>query len=368
MRIYNELILIMGMVGVAFIWGRVILKVRKNEKVSKTREFIKSMFLIYFVSVLWLTFGFTHGMNFGFYMNLEPFVESIKMLQINIQNGLYQIVGNLIMLLPLGLFLPLLYKSCRKVYITTLIGFVFSFFIEISQGILGRTADIDDLIFNTVGVVIGYFTYKILSEIIKKIGNDMLEKMVLEKGIRKKIVPVFVLFFVVIYMTGMYDIYSFIKINAVEVTAIPYKIEDDSYKIIKQDKDEYGVERFLAVNEEGHLKLGAYDSRDKYLYRLGKKKYTFTFDESILTENIEEANNVYKDEENFIKYITNYDNDYNKIKSVSLYGKMKKGDTIKFKSQYGEFEYRANEEYIMEDVEIEHLDISTQAWFKTSIE
>lgn len=272
------------------------------------------------------------------------------------------------MLLPLGFFLPLLYKSCRKVYITTLIGFLFSFSIEISQGILGRTADIDDLIFNTVGVVIGYFTYKILSEIIKRIGNDILEKMVLEKGIRKKVVPVFVLFFVLIYMTGMYDIYSFIKTNAVEVASIPYKIEDDGYKIIKQDKDEYGVERFLAVNEDGHLKLGAYDGRDKYLYRLGEKKYTFTFYESILTENIEEANNVYKDEENFIKYITNYDNDYNKIKSVSLYGKMKKGDTIKFKSQYGEFEYRANEEYIMEDVEIEHLDISTQAWFKTNIE
>lgn len=80
MRGYNELILIMGMIGIVFIWGKVILKVRKNEKISKTREFIKSMFLIYFVSVLWLTFGLTHGMNFGFYMNLNPFVESIKML------------------------------------------------------------------------------------------------------------------------------------------------------------------------------------------------------------------------------------------------------------------------------------------------
>ncbi|WP_297632050.1 VanZ family protein [uncultured Clostridium sp.] len=367
MRIYNELILIMGMVGVAFIWGKAILKVRNGEKISKTREFIKSMFLIYFVSVLWLTFGFKYGFSLEFYMNLNPFVESIKMLQVNTQNGLYQIIGNLIMLVPLGVFLPLLYKSCRKAYITTFIGFLFSFFIEISQGILGRTADIDDLIFNTVGVIIGYFTYKLLSKITKKIGNDMLENMVLEKGIRKRVVPIFVLFFVIIYMTGINDIYSLIKTNGVEVASIPYKIEDDGYKIVKQNKDEYGVERFLAVNEEGNLKLGAYDARDKYLYGLGKKKYTFTFDESILTENIGEISNVYKDGENFIKYETSYNDKYDKIKSVLLYGKVKKGDTIKLKSKYGEFEYKAKEEYIMEDVDVEHLNIDSLAWFEISV-
>ncbi|MGL5411621.1 VanZ family protein [Cetobacterium sp.] len=367
MRIYNELILMVGMVGIACIWGKAILKVRNGEKISKTREFIKSMFLIYFVSVLWLTFGFKYGFNLEFYMNLNPLVESIEMLQINTQNGLYQIIGNLIMLLPLGLFLPLLYKSCRKSYITVLIGFLFSFFIEVSQGILGRTADIDDLIFNTIGVGIGYFLYIILNKITKKIGNDMLEKMAFEKGVRKKIVPIFVLFFVIIYIAGINDIYSLIKTNGVEVASIPYRIEDDGYKIVKQNKDEYGVERFLAVNEDGNLKLGSYDARDKYLYGLGKKKYTFTFDESILTENIGEASNVYRDGEKFIKYETSYNDKYDRIKSILLYGKVKKGNIIKLKSKHGEFEYRAKEEYIMEDVDVEHLNIDSLAWFEISV-
>lgn len=81
----------------------------------------------------------------------------------NIYAFLINFLGNIVMFIPIGLFLPLLWHnvSFKK---TVLIGFSSSLFIEISQLALARSTDIDDLWINTLGVVIGYLLYMLLNK------------------------------------------------------------------------------------------------------------------------------------------------------------------------------------------------------------
>ena len=72
------------------------------------------------------------------------------------------------MFIPLGFLLPFLWKKYQKLTPTLLFGFLFSLFIELSQLITLRATDIDDLIANTLGALIGYLIWKIYMKIFNK--------------------------------------------------------------------------------------------------------------------------------------------------------------------------------------------------------
>lgn len=65
------------------------------------------------------------------------------------------------MFMPLGFFVPLLWKISNRFVI--LLGFSFSLLIETSQLFLNRQTDVDDLMLNTVGVILGLLLYKLLN-------------------------------------------------------------------------------------------------------------------------------------------------------------------------------------------------------------
>jgi len=80
-----------------------------------------------------------------------------------------QVVGNFIMLLPLGIYLPLLYKRLRRFsgFIAVLFICLFvSIGIELLQLITSyRSADIDDVILNTLGGCFGFIIYQCIRAI-----------------------------------------------------------------------------------------------------------------------------------------------------------------------------------------------------------
>ena len=83
---------------------------------------------------------------------------------------------NIIMFIPLGFLLPFLWKKYQKLTPTLLFGFLFSLFIELSQLITLRATDIDDLIANTLGALIGYLIWKIYMKIFNKSLEDLNSK------------------------------------------------------------------------------------------------------------------------------------------------------------------------------------------------
>lgn len=99
----------------------------------------------------------------------------------------YQIGGNIILLFPLGCFLPLLFKRMRQAKRVIIAGFIASLIIETSQftissmiGLTYRSFDIDDLILNTIGTAIGYLFYKFIYPMVRhelfEIDKDGLNK------------------------------------------------------------------------------------------------------------------------------------------------------------------------------------------------
>ena len=91
---------------------------------------------------------------------LVPFRDMIS--------GPIDTILNIILFVPLGFFLPLLYKKYGHIGSVALVSFLLSLSIEIVQ-MFGRGAtDINDLITNTVGACLGFFIYQLLSKLVSK--------------------------------------------------------------------------------------------------------------------------------------------------------------------------------------------------------
>ena len=77
------------------------------------------------------------------------------------------VVGNIVIFVPLGTYLSLFKKDIRVIRSFLLI-FIVSLFVEIIQGLLGLGAsDIDDIILNCLGGLIGILGYKIILFILR---------------------------------------------------------------------------------------------------------------------------------------------------------------------------------------------------------
>ena len=74
--------------------------------------------------------------------------------------GVLNIVGNVLLFLPMGYFLPLFFKRINSAPRLAAVVALTSLFVEVTQ-LLTKTGqfDIDDVILNTVGGVIGYFIF-----------------------------------------------------------------------------------------------------------------------------------------------------------------------------------------------------------------
>lgn len=70
------------------------------------------------------------------------------------------IFGNIIIFVPFGILLAEIFPKTRNILKILGITFATSFFVEFIQFFIGRSVDIDDLILNLLGSVIGYFIWK----------------------------------------------------------------------------------------------------------------------------------------------------------------------------------------------------------------
>ena len=71
-------------------------------------------------------------------------------------------VLNIIMFVPAGLLLPLVWEKYGKLKETAGYGFLLSLLIECSQLFCWRVTDINDLIMNTFGAVVGWMVWRLL--------------------------------------------------------------------------------------------------------------------------------------------------------------------------------------------------------------
>ncbi len=120
------------------------------------------IFCYYIIGVLTMT-GIGKLKTFSPNIVLIPFGDMIA--------GPIDTILNVILFIPLGFFLPFLYKRYKNISYVTLTGFFLSLSIEFVQMFGRGSTDINDLITNTIGTILGYTFYKLLSKITKKYLN-----------------------------------------------------------------------------------------------------------------------------------------------------------------------------------------------------
>ena len=120
---------------------------------------ISFMFCLYMIGILTVT-GICLKGSFSPRIACIPFVDMIR--------GPKDTALNVILFIPMGFFLPALYKEYDKIGKVGLMGFLVSLSVEIVQMFGYGATDINDLITNTAGTCLGFCLYAILYRTIPK--------------------------------------------------------------------------------------------------------------------------------------------------------------------------------------------------------
>lgn len=125
-------------------------------------------FLIYSIIMLWLLFGQRVGTPLAYSgVNLAPFStigQYVRLLRTDFARTAYvNLVGNTVLFVPLGIFLPWIWRRLRGFFKTLGIVLAAIIAVEALQYLTGLgTCDVDDVILNISGAAIGYGLYKIV--------------------------------------------------------------------------------------------------------------------------------------------------------------------------------------------------------------
>ena len=136
-----------------------------------------ALFAAYCAVMLWLLFGrpgYTEGIPYLQQMkvNLIPFRTLRLFFRLLshrrphlVLSAVINLVGNVAMFIPLGLFLPVVFTKLRKMWKTVLYAALMISIVELLQLLtLVGSCDIDDLILNLIGTIAGYGLYKLIGK------------------------------------------------------------------------------------------------------------------------------------------------------------------------------------------------------------
>ena len=144
------------------------------EEVLKYREvthyIIGYVFIIYLLIMIKEIIGFPSISNWQRVLNVQGNIFDPNINLIPFEHGLiYSDYLNILMFVPLGIFLPLMWQKYHHLKPTIKFGFYLSLLIEFSQLFTRfRATDINDLIMNTLGVFVGWLLYRVFAKLILK--------------------------------------------------------------------------------------------------------------------------------------------------------------------------------------------------------
>ena len=149
----------------------VLVAIRIAYLIVNKKEFVfyKELFLLTFVvySICLFYVVTFEDNNYGT-NNFIPFRE-ITRYEFLSSYFIHNVVGNIILFIPFGFFVSSIIKS-RKPFAIISVSLICSLTIELTQYLIGRTFDIDDIILNLAGCTLGYLAYLIIELIESKIS------------------------------------------------------------------------------------------------------------------------------------------------------------------------------------------------------
>ncbi len=133
---------------------------------SDKRKFClyEEIFELLFLAYLVLLFQLVTSQDLpGGGTNLMPFKEILRY-EVGSRAFYKQVFGNILLFIPLGYFATS-YCKIKGLGTITLVSLLSSLTIEVTQHYIGRTFDIDDIILNVVGGIVGFLLYTALNAI-----------------------------------------------------------------------------------------------------------------------------------------------------------------------------------------------------------
>ena len=124
----------------------------------------KDLLFLSFVLYMFLLFELVTSTDFESYSN--NFIPFKEILRYKLDSKLFykNVLGNVLLFVPFGYFVCTFLKN-KKLYISFIITLITSLSIELIQMNIGRSFDIDDIILNLCGGIIGYLIYRLLDKI-----------------------------------------------------------------------------------------------------------------------------------------------------------------------------------------------------------
>ena len=183
--------------SIIFVSMRIVYLVKSDKKIYIHKELLTYLFGIY-IMCLFTVVTYQDVESYG--NNFTPFKE---MFRYTLGSNLFikNVIGNMVMFMPY-LFFTVYFLKINKVSVVLLLSMLVSTSIEIIQGYIGRVFDIDDIILNVIGSIIGFLIYKLFNKI-----KDRLPK-ILRNTIFYSIIILILIVLFILYLMKIIEVYN----------------------------------------------------------------------------------------------------------------------------------------------------------------
>lgn len=151
--------------------------IKKELKVTKYLSvFMLAAYLLLLIYLTFFSHYFGRGERLFRSLNLVPFRTILFYFNPNMSfiNSATNLAGNVLAFLPMGFLLPLTFKKMRYFRKVLLVSFLATLTIETGQYLLiVGSCDIDDVILNLAGGVIGFISFKLCILLVNFFRRDL---------------------------------------------------------------------------------------------------------------------------------------------------------------------------------------------------
>lgn len=175
----------------------IILRIFYINNNKKKFVFHEEFFLLLFLTYILVLFELVTYQDVQTYgTNFIPFREILRY-DIGSYGFYRQVIGNILIFLPFGYFVSR-YVKISKIGSMFIIAFLTSSIIETVQYFIGRCFDIDDILLNVTGGILGFLLF---------IGTDAIRKKlpsIFQKDFLYNILSIIVIILLALYFFGIY--------------------------------------------------------------------------------------------------------------------------------------------------------------------
>ncbi len=155
--------------SVVLIFIRLAYLYRHHEKLNIGKELMMLTFIVYILCLFQVVtsqdVSSTHGINITLFKELTRYQVGTKLFYRNI-------IGNILLFIPFGFFTSYYLKLDKKSFVFFLT-LIISIVIEAIQLKIGRAFDVDDIILNITGGMIGYLLYRLVDKLFGNLSDTI---------------------------------------------------------------------------------------------------------------------------------------------------------------------------------------------------